>query len=109
MRRSRRPKPETPSGSRSPTGYGRETPFSRSSADSRVVASGKGPFVSPSTCRAAVLGGLSILCLLSGLAIAGATGSQPYAYLFPGELHALTEHLQRANIKVHELREDIDL
>lgn len=34
---------------------------------------------------------------------------QPYAYLFPAKLKKLTEHLQREDIEVCELREDIEL
>jgi len=34
---------------------------------------------------------------------------QPYAYLFPAKLNKLTEKLQREDIKVYELREDIEL
>jgi dipeptidyl aminopeptidase/acylaminoacyl peptidase len=34
---------------------------------------------------------------------------RPYAYLFPAELYGLTEHLQRRDIQVDELREDIEL
>ncbi len=34
---------------------------------------------------------------------------RPHAYLLPASLHKLTDYLQRRNIKVHELREDIDL
>ena len=34
---------------------------------------------------------------------------QPYAYLFPAKSKKLTEHLQREDIKVCELREDIEL
>ncbi len=34
---------------------------------------------------------------------------QPYAYLFPAKLNKLTEQLQRENIEVCELREDIEL
>ena len=34
---------------------------------------------------------------------------QPYAYLFPAKFKKLTQHLQRENIKVSELREDIEL
>ena len=34
---------------------------------------------------------------------------QPYAYLYPAKLKKLTEHLQREDIKVSELREDIEL
>ena len=34
---------------------------------------------------------------------------QPYAYLFEGKFKKLTEHLQREDIKVSELREDIEL
>ncbi len=34
---------------------------------------------------------------------------QPYAYLFPAKYKKLTKHLQREEIKVSELREDIEL
>jgi dipeptidyl-peptidase-4 len=34
---------------------------------------------------------------------------RPYAYLFPAKLNKLTEHLQREDIEVCELREDIEL
>ena len=34
---------------------------------------------------------------------------QPYAYLFPAKYKKLTEHLQREDIEVSELREDIEL
>ena len=34
---------------------------------------------------------------------------QPYAYLFPAKFRKLTQHLQREDIKVRELREDIEL
>jgi dipeptidyl-peptidase-4 len=34
---------------------------------------------------------------------------QPYAYLFPAKYKKLTEHLQREDIEVNELREDIEL
>jgi len=34
---------------------------------------------------------------------------QPYAYLFPAKFKKLTEHLQREDIEVSELREDIEL
>jgi len=34
---------------------------------------------------------------------------QPYAYLFPKKLKKLTRHLQREDIEVHELREDLEL
>ncbi len=34
---------------------------------------------------------------------------QPYAYLFPAKLNKLAEQLQRENIEVCELREDIEL
>ena len=34
---------------------------------------------------------------------------QPYAYLFPAKYKKLTQHLQREDIKVSELREDIEL
>jgi len=34
---------------------------------------------------------------------------QPYAYLFPAKYKKLTEHLQREDIKVNELRENIEL
>jgi len=34
---------------------------------------------------------------------------RPYAYLFPARFKKLTEHLQREDIKVSELREDIEL
>lgn len=37
------------------------------------------------------------------------SANQPYAYLFPAALDRLVEHLQRENIQVDELREDIDL
>jgi dipeptidyl aminopeptidase/acylaminoacyl peptidase len=37
------------------------------------------------------------------------SGSRPYAYLFPAELHTLTEHLQRMGVQICELREDIEL
>ena len=60
--------------------------------------------------------------ILAGLAMLGAVGKpaadeaghgrihkRPYAYLFPTTLHKLTDYLQRQNIEVHELREDIDL
>ena len=37
------------------------------------------------------------------------SAEQPYAYLFPAKFKKLTEHLQREDIEVSELREDIDL
>ncbi len=37
------------------------------------------------------------------------SASQPYAYLFPAKFKKLTQHLQREDIKVNELREDIEL
>jgi len=37
------------------------------------------------------------------------SASQPYAYLFPTKYKKLTQHLQREDIKVSELREDIEL
>jgi len=37
------------------------------------------------------------------------SAKQPYAYLFPAKLDKLTEHLQRQDIEVCELREDIEL
>jgi len=37
------------------------------------------------------------------------SSEQPYAYLFPAKLKKLAEHLQQEDIKVSELREDIEL
>ena len=37
------------------------------------------------------------------------SAEQPYAYLFPAKFKKLTQHLQREDIKVSELREDIEL
>jgi len=39
----------------------------------------------------------------------GKIPEQPYAYLFPAKLNKLTEQLQREDIEVCELREDIEL
>jgi dipeptidyl aminopeptidase/acylaminoacyl peptidase len=63
--------------------------------------------------------GIFLVCLVawtSGLcasvdsqAEATSGQEQPYAYLFPAALNGLTERLQREEVTVEELREDIDL
>jgi len=40
---------------------------------------------------------------------ASAAGNRPYAYLFPAELSGLTAYLQKSEVEVRELREDIEL
>ena len=65
--------------------------------------------MSPATRRAVILGGVLVLCTPYHLLSAKPSKSRPYAYLFPAELHALTEHLQRAGVQVSELREDIEV
>jgi dipeptidyl-peptidase-4 len=64
--------------------------------------------------RHAVLHSLLISFVLGGLITAGemshaATQGRPYAYLFPARLQGLGEYLQRKEIQVCELREDIEL
>ena len=39
----------------------------------------------------------------------GAPAEKPFAFLFPADLSELVEQLQRQDIEVHELREDIEL
>jgi len=44
-----------------------------------------------------------------GKSSADVSAAKPYAYLYPAAMEALTQHLQRQKVDVHELREDIDL
>jgi len=55
------------------------------------------------------LGAVLVLCALRLPLSAKPSVSRPYAYLFPAELHSLTEHLQRAGVQVDELQEDVEL
>lgn len=62
---------------------------------------------------------LLIACVFSGLALSQpgqaaaaegtAGGNRPYAYLFPAELRGLTAYLQKSEVEICELREDIEL
>ncbi len=65
--------------------------------------------MSPATRKIVALGGVLALCALNHPLSARSSKSRPYAYLFPAQLHALTEHLQQAGVQVCELREDIEL
>ncbi len=65
--------------------------------------------MSPAIRKAVILGGVLILCALYHPLSAKPPKSRPYAYLFPAELQALTEHLQQAGVQVCALREDIEL
>jgi len=61
-----------------------------------------------------ILSGLLVIVLTITLQAEQKTESeksveQPYAYLFPAKFKKLTEHLQREDIEVSELREDIEL
>jgi dipeptidyl-peptidase-4 len=59
-----------------------------------------------------VLSGLLFLALPNGLQAEQKTEkstNQTYAYLFPAKFKKLIKHLQREDIKVNELREDIEL
>jgi len=53
--------------------------------------------------------GLVALATPANLWAEGNSETRPYAYLFPEKLDKLAEHLQREEIEVHELREDIEL
>ncbi len=65
--------------------------------------------MSPGTRRLVALGGVLLLCAWCAPLSAGRSRNRPYAYLFPAELHTLTERLQRIGVQVNELREDIEL
>ncbi|MBA7481432.1 Tol-Pal system protein TolB [subsurface metagenome] len=61
-----------------------------------------------------ILSSLLVLALTNKLQAEPKTESeksteQPYAYLFPAKFKKLTQHLQREDIEVSELREDIEL
>ncbi len=74
-----------------------------------TIATKKGPFVPPCTRKIVILGGVLVFCASCAAVHAEPSNSRPYAYLFPAELHALAEHVQRAGVQVDELREDIEL
>lgn len=64
--------------------------------------------------KALILGCFLVLALTIKLQAEQKTESeksseQPYAYLFPAKYKKLIQHLQRENIKVNELHEDIEL
>jgi dipeptidyl-peptidase-4 len=59
--------------------------------------------------RTAVLASVLVLCASCSPLHAEPSATQAYAYLFPAELHTLTEHLQRTGAQVNELREEIEL
>ena len=65
--------------------------------------------MSPGARRTVTLGSVLLICALCAPLSAGRSSDRPYAYLFPAELHTLTEHLQRMGAQVDELREDIEL
>ncbi|MEJ2701950.1 MAG: DPP IV N-terminal domain-containing protein [Sedimentisphaerales bacterium] len=59
--------------------------------------------------RVLILAGLFALAPAGNLHAGQEPKKQPYAYLYPKELKTLTRHLQREDVEVRELREDIEL
>jgi len=71
-------------------------------------------FVTDNILKTSILAGFLVLVLSNNLqgeeeSKAAKGSEQPYAYLFPAKLKKLAEHLQREDIEVCELREDIEL